>query len=278
VRKNLSVTTRGINGYSPGHISNVENGYVTPSLELVEMYVKMGGERSHLRALYELMRQESSRTRSERRHKERPGRLTPSAPPKSLEEIKSPEDVNTHYVIEMLDCKYTFNGDGIVQEVRYVNTIRALSPGVQFFYLTNLYQADQRRGVLRAEAGAGCEVADSQESENGAIRTFFKLDKVLSPDDEAYAISNRIVVDSAIRTRPMLLHHGGSRDLAYILRAQFNAPSVPSKIWWFVETDSLDAQYNLQPEREFAVDADGYYSRSFGRLSKGLSYGFCWLW
>jgi hypothetical protein len=59
---------RDISGYSfSGHISNVENGHAMPSLELVEAYVHIGGERTRIAGAYESAKRATTERRKDRR-------------------------------------------------------------------------------------------------------------------------------------------------------------------------------------------------------------------
>src|SRR5215218_2565202 len=68
VREAAARTMRDISGYSSGHISNVENGHVMPSLELVDTYVRIGGDRVRIIGAYEAAKRTTSIRRRDRQN------------------------------------------------------------------------------------------------------------------------------------------------------------------------------------------------------------------
>jgi hypothetical protein len=261
--------------FSSGYISQVEAGTVTSSTDLIDGYIALGGDHAELRALYAQVQaavQESGRTRR------RGGDAAPEQPPQRIEDVIVHEDVQRHYVTESDDASYAFTGGGTIETVEHIVTIRAKVPNVRLYYAGHRYGADRQPGVLRVDAISGATLAESQESDTGVLRSYFALDRTLSPDDlEPYQLAFRLTVNSTAQALPRLTFHNGAGLHRMVLRAQFRAPMLPKRIWWCSAPDTIDADAE-QDGHELTADAGHVYRHPFDDLVPGWVYGFAWVW
>ncbi|WP_436495547.1 hypothetical protein [Actinokineospora sp. HUAS TT18] len=249
---------------------------MTPSLDYVEAIVELGGDASLLRSLYEQMRAYVHHTSRERRRGK--SVVLDLVPPHRPEDVADHSDVQQHYAREANDAHYIFNEDGVVEEVRLSVTIRATTPGVRLFYTGHTFDADRRPGVLRIEEGAGGSLVQLRESPSGAVQAYFELDHDLAPSDaQPHVLSWRVLVDSSVRTSPILTFHCSPGTQRLSLRADFKAPALPQSIWWFSAPDTIDAEHP-RPDATFASSPGGSYSKSFDSLTPGWSCGLGWVW
>jgi hypothetical protein len=263
--------------FSSGHISSVEAGLTAPSPELIEAYGALpGSDPGQLRSLHERM-VDSTRAAARRRRQgdtAKPG----SPPPRSMEEVGDRHDVQRHYVVVATEAEYRFGPTGAIREVKVTVALRATTDGVGMYYTGFNYPADQRRGVLRAEAGTGAELLAAQESPSGALGCYFQLGRTLSPEDrDAYRLSFGLSVHSEARAVPCLAYfptRGGER---LQLRSSFDPAARPEALWWFSVPDLVDAEHPV-PGRELSDDPAASFARSFDRLVPGWCYGVAWTW
>lgn len=284
VRKAAALTThqvpspQGDGQYmNDGHVSLYERGMKAPSSELVEIYINMAGtdDAAELRYLYKLMQVAAE----DKRQRQRLGgvQAPETVPPRRADDVSSREQVQRHYVTAVNDTTYLFNGAGALEQVDCAVTIRALRPDVYLYYTGFNYIADQRQGVLRAEAGSGASLCRVQEGETGALRLYFLLKDPLSPDDEPYTINFRILVSSSERAWPRLTYHGGPDTGRLVVRACFQALSLPQRIWRFGAADAVDAEH-CRPGSELLPGPDGCYAGTFDHLLPEWRYGIAWVW
>jgi len=260
-----------------GHASNVENGHTQPSWDFIERYLPYGGDPRQLRSLYELSRSESDDHRTVQRRGSQPRSFRPPPAPQRIGQL-SYQDIRRHYIVEARSDQYTFNSDGIAIEQRCRCAIRACSPGAVLFCGTHSYDADQRPGVLRVEAEDGCTLEHVDTHPTGSIQTYFRINRRLDPsDDEPYSCSYRVLIDSAVRARPILLAHPGPGTKQFTLDARFSEPRLPKLLWWFAADNELSATI---PGDGYQVPSrpDGHYRRSFEVLVPGWCYGLAWQW
>jgi hypothetical protein len=263
--------------YSSGHISSVEAGATAPSPELIEAYAALPcADPGQLRSLHERM---VAATRAAARRRREGVETEPEAiPPRSMEDVGDRHDVQRHYVVVATEAEYRFGPTGAVREVEITVAIRATADGARMYYTGFSYPADQRTGVLRAEAVAGAELLAAQESPSGALACYFRLERDLSPEDrDAYRLSFRLSVRSEARAVPCLAYfptRGGER---LQLRASFDAAARPGSVWWFAVPDLIDAE-RPAPGQELPGNPAFSFARSFDRLVPGWCYGVAWTW
>lgn len=260
-----------------GHASNVENGRTQPSWDFIEKYLVLGGDARHLRSLYQLARTESDEHRKDLRRKTQPGSFRPTPAPQQVGGLGH-QDIRRHYSVESREERYTFDANGIVSELHCTCLVRATSPGTVLLYTVHSYDADQREGVLRVEADEGCDLEQADVAPTGSVRAYLRLRRTLDPADaQPYRCSFRVLINSAIRSRPILLCHPGMGTRALRLNANFTAPSVPARIWRFSAENELSATIP-NDGYEIPIEPTNRYGTAFDALIPGWCYGFAWQW
>lgn len=263
--------------FESGHISNVENGFVAPSEELVDVYVRLGGDGTRLRTLFRQMRAAAEQAGARRRRQS--ADASDLEAPQTLDEITDHREVQKHYFVESQQAHSTFDSRGVLQEFRCVVRLKATAPGARLYYTGHMYESDRRPGILQVEALNGGKLIGTQESPTGAVRSFFELERALSLDDvEPYPLEFRVLVDSDKPARPLVVFHN-SRDCAQevLLSLQFTAPRLPSLIWRFSAEDMIDIEHP-STDGKLPVREDGSYHCLFQNLTPGWSYGLAWVW
>lgn len=282
VRQAAGVTTRQVpkaggseTFYTSAHISLVESGATAPSLDLIEGYVRIGGDSAELRSLYH--QAEAAATAADRRR--RLGDSTPEPlPPRDGASVEDRDEVQRHYVVVAQEMHYRFNPDGSIQDCRALVRVRAKSPAVRLCYVGFIYPADQRPGVLSIEPGDGVTLDHLRESETGMIAAFLKLDRDLYPDEpEPFAFSFRLDVDSANRALPRLRYFADAGTERLVLSAEFLPEAEPKDLWWFGARDIVEVE-NRRPGHALMHDGNGLYERTFDELVPTWCYGFAWSW
>lgn len=270
LRATARVNVRSVTGFSAGHISSVENGYVAPSEELVDTYIHLFGGSQEIHALFEQMRQATERKKREQRG-------ASVIPPRSFEEVLAPSDISKHYVTETHEAACTFNSHGVITELRSRVWLRARTPDVKLFYAGGFYDADKRRGVLRAEALTGLSLLAQQENDAGLIKAYFKLDRSLGPEEaKPYEASYVMHVESKKRALPQLVFYSRPGTVRMRLRATFDASTRPRQLWSFSAPNIVNIQH--RPEDELSPDERCSYYSDFSPTIPGWCYGFSWLW
>src|SRR5260370_30065428 len=284
IREQTQVSTRKVpqasgRYYSGGHISQVENGAVPPSPELVDAYANMaaqGTDRAELRWLYRQMVDASKQAGLRRRGTA--AKPASAGPPQQLAQISDRRDVQQHYVVVDYDAHYAFDLGGVIREVTCAVTLRAKSPRVRYYYSGFTYPTDIRPGVLTIEALSGCVVADTQESTSGAVAAYLQLDRDLSPEDlQPWRLRFRVRVASDARSAPHLRYFADEGNEQLTLRADFSAESAPLLLRWFSARDLIDAEHPVPGHDLTRQDFGGYIHR-FEHLVPGWCYGFAWVW
>ncbi|GAA4951876.1 hypothetical protein GCM10023224_40650 [Streptomonospora halophila] len=286
-RQAAGATTRDVAYYSSGHISNVENGHVMPSSELVYFYVTEFGCDEHLarRALAEAREVSEERRRSQRmqqRNQHRralPLTLTPDSPADSI---------RSGYEVRETEAFYRLDERGAISEVDVIRVISPLYPGVSLVSLTYNYHRDAEpgdpdrhtAGVLDLQPGLGCRIAAMRETRFGYLSAVVRLGRELDPrKDETYAFSYRVKVDSDIPCQPFLRYKARPGRRRYALRVLFTPPALPRKVWWFRERDLFETERDepAHPDNLFAENPSGFYFQNFSGVDEFHS-GISWRW
>lgn len=276
-RDAAGASVRDVPGFSHGHLSNVENGHVTPSERLVETYIYLYGGGSEIRALYEQMRRTTARKRQQQRDQRLRPQVTQVSAPQSLRDVYSPEDVSKHYVTEIHQADCSYDDHGAIKQLKSTVWVRAQTSQVKLFYAGALYDAERRTGVLRAEALEGLTLLTQEENEVGAIKAFFELAEVLEPEDpDAYKAAYVMKVSSTKQALPQLVFYSRPGTVRLDLRATFNTAMHPKQLWTFGAPNMVNIRHRL--EDELHPDRNFNYSFSFSPTIPGWCYGFSWLW
>ncbi|WP_156184699.1 helix-turn-helix domain-containing protein [Allosalinactinospora lopnorensis] len=278
-RVSAGATTRDVALYSSGHISNVENGHVMPSPELVYYYVKEFGCDGRLarEALGKARRASEERRRTQRLVQRNQGlrggayQVTPDSPAGEIRE---------GYEVRESEAYYRIDERGVITEVDVIRMIAAVQPGVTLIAVAHNYHRDTGTGVLSIEPGVGCRLAKLRETGFGYLSAVFRMDRELNPGDgELYSLCYRVRVRSSIPARPLLRYRARTGNARYALRVLFTPPTLPQEVWWFSERDvfATEAPAPPQSDRIFPANPSGFYFRDFKRIDD-LHSGIAWRW
>lgn len=275
-RRAIGRTTRQVPGFTTGHVSEVERGKVTPSWDLVQVYVdEFGGDPALLRQLYQRMQDEVAVHRTRQRHVSHPASAQSTTPPQRVDEDTTHEQIRQHYTIEHRAEHYVLAATGVVTEVRCQNSIRATSPGVALFVARHTYDNDRRPQVLQVGAEHGCCLETVRTYSTGGVEAYFRLDRRLGPDSGTYRLAHRVFVTSNERAHPRLIFHAPAGLRGFDLSARFEAPALPRELWWFEAFGTIDAEL---PRHRLQLESDGSCHRSFRAPAAGWYYGIAWNW
>jgi hypothetical protein len=223
------------------------------------------------------MREASERIRTERRRADRKQQPVATVyAPQEISVLTIPDDVRRHYAVEAYDVHFELDGSGAIKTVSSTVQLRALTPGVRFYFTG--HAVDREPGTLAFEALAGAVLNTVQENEIGAVHVYFRLNRELHPDDtEPHTISYLVHVNATERSEPQIEYYTRPGTQQHTLQVQFTPPALPEKLWWFGEPDSLAASYP-KPDQLLARSGSNYYRQEFSRLKPGWCYGFSWVW
>ncbi|MDA2813372.1 hypothetical protein O4J56_22190 [Nocardiopsis sp. RSe5-2] len=273
-RTAAGATTRQVEGFSSGHVSNVENGRVMPSRQFILVYVnRFGCDRRRVMMAYRRAVDAGSA-----RRRQRSNGLAKEASPESVT-VESPfSHIRETYRTEEVETTYRIGDRGEIEEVVTIRTITAVAPQVFLAAARFTYPTDPNEGVLTVQAGAGCRKVRSEESPTGAVTSVFRLDRVLGPDSGPFAFSMRVKVASHAPAMPKVRYHTSTRTHRYSLRVQFSGRRLPQAVWWFREDSALDVEYGVPVEERFiSGDGSGLYFQDFFDLDDEHC-GIAWRW
>lgn len=272
-RERLRKTTREVPGYTSGHISNVENGYVTPSELVVAAYAQLGADPAPLRGLLEAARAESARLKLQRL---KPASVDESDPDVTVD---SPlEEIRARYDFDDLEYLVRYDSAGVLNEIVAVLTARATQLPVTLVMFSALYNADPRPGVVGLEALSGCQIVQVRPSAAGAMAAVASLDEPIDGHMTTRAkYSYRIRVYSSIRAQPLLREYSIKFRARQAFRIQFTHPAVPTSIWWFRATDIVDTMGEPLDEHLLPVHPSGFVRFEFEGVAREI-IGLAWQW
>lgn len=280
-RKAAGINTRSVPSlrsgrpfFSSSHISLVENGLTTPSRELIDSYVHLAGDGAKLRALYAQIMAAADEAARRRRGVEVEQDVVA---PQEFSEGMDRSDIQRHYVVESSSAHCTFDGGGVLRELAYAASVRAITPGVRLCYAGHSYAADPRPGVLTMGRISGAELSTTKESPNGTLQSYFRLDRPLSPQDpDPYVLQYQLIINSDVRTAPRLRFQAEAGNHHLSVRATFAPPALPRQIWWTEAPSGIDADYPRADRTMKSELAD--FQHSFDRLVPTWIYGLDWIW
>jgi len=276
IRERARKTTREVakpdgSVYASSHIANVEGGYATFPKPLLLAYSRLGGDYVSLVADAErLLRREirdSSQTNPDD-YALKNGLIDPTSPESLL---------RRGYAIDVNEDTAHFGPNRVPIRVIHQATIRPLLQATRFFVCRYGYDDDLRPGVLSIDTISGCEVARLQESEYGVLDIVLEFNQGNLDDLGRCALSWMITYNTDEPATPDL--KVGTRTLIPRIskRAQFTAPALPTKIWWFRDTDPLRAYVEPKPEQVIPLNSAAYYFRDFTNVEAELC-GLAWKW
>lgn len=272
-RERKGTTTRGIPEYTTGHISNVENGQVTPSRKFIDLYIeRFGADRGKI--LDELDRLKSQMAQ---RRADRSGAApTPAPEPVEITEDSDYELIRSSYEVRALEAYYVVDAAGVIRSMYTIRHLRALRPGVRYYAMRLSYPADSRSDVLRLDPGAGCELAQVRPTMTQYITPVLRLSRELNPeDDEAHCISMSISTSSDVRALPFVYSYGNQGMARASIRLLFAAESAPREVWWFRGTERFAADATPQPHHHLTRNPAGFYHWDFFDLDREY-VGLAW--
>jgi hypothetical protein len=271
-RQKAGKTMREV-GYSSGHISNVENGRVVPSPDLIDVYIEMGGDSGRLHAALSEVKEESEARK--RNHRGKAPAKDDSRRPITLE---SPVDeIASSYRTDYVEHFYRFNEHGIINEFTAIVTVTPLQGDAIYYTFYQDYYADQRPGVLHVEAGMGCKVAKIEQGAGSLIVPYLNYSEGVKGGENSVTFSYKVSVESDVRTMP-LLKWTATRDCGrYSIRAQF-APSCPPKnLRHFRGMRSNEYKFPPRSEQFLPGSSNGFYFCDF-YVMQHENCGLAWDW
>lgn len=274
-RTAAGVTTRGIPEYSSGHISNVENGHVTPSREFIELYaLRFGGE--HGRLLDEFARLKS--TTEQRRRAHRISTKPSMSDPPAITESSDSSVIRSAYQVRDYEIVYRLDAKGVIRETHAIRRIQAIYPGVSLASAMFNYPADTNPDAITLHAGTGCELARSESSTRGYLTAVLRLPRELHPsDDHPHSLSYSIKNTSQIAAHPVISYYGRPSVGRYAVRLCFTEPTLPGRVWRFRGSEPSIADATPRPEQYLEHSPAGFYHWDFHNLDRE-HVGLAWSW
>lgn len=267
-------------GFSSGHLSNVEGGYVTPSRDLLDAYIRLGADRVAAYSLLDHIVAQSQLQRAVSRRRSRGDDSSgPAAPPNRVDENTGPDDVRLHYTVERYDVQFDFGASGAIASVSSRVDIRALHSGTRFYYTG--HSPDARASVAQTVSltvGRGGVVEQVNASPLGATDVFIRLSHELSPDDpHPHVLRYDVDLGDKRRADPQIVYVTRPGICRHALIARFTPPVVPERLWWFAASNIYDADRD-GATRELEPVEEHRYEHRFDPIIPGWCYGFSWLW
>jgi len=257
--------------YASGHIANVEGGYATFPKSLLLAYSILGGDYVSLVAAAEKLSRYETRTSSQTDPDDDALR-SGLADPTSLESL-----LRRGYAIDANeDTNYFGHNRAPIRSVHQV-LIRPLLPTARFFVCRYGYDDDRRPGVLSIDTISGCEVARVQESQYGVLDIVLAFDQDNLDDLNRCTLSWVINYRTDVAASPQMIVGTKARIPRISKRAQFSEPALPSKIWWFRDTDPLRAHVDPKLAQIIPINSSAYYFHDFVDAETELC-GLVWKW
>lgn len=274
-RTAASVTTRQIVNYSSGHISNVENGHVMPSRDLLNHYIeRLGCDRTRVMSAYG--RAKGAGERRRRQAGLHTAGARPEAPAVTVD--SSFEEIRSRYAIHDVEAIYTFDARGVCVGSDTTRKLTAWEHDTRLVAARYVYWTDPRKGVIEVTAGEGCKLERVQESQLGYITAIFSLDDPIGPDSVLGSFRCHVRIDSSVVSMPMLRYYASSEVARYAVRAKFDDKCQPDTIWWFREPTVFRVNNtDSTAERKIPRNKRGFYARDFDDINEEFC-GIAWTW
>jgi transcriptional regulator with XRE-family HTH domain len=272
LRQNAGRTLRDLSSYTPGHLSNVENGYVTASKELVEYYTReLNGHRAKLQALYEAVLVAADRRRSNMRLKQAATYVAGDQFNRS-----SAADLRQRYYFDLSEITYVFDSQRALRQVKQRCLVRAREEVVDLVHFAHFYRSDPRVGVLAISSVENCVVDSVTESRRGAVELLVRPLRPLIRGEDAVEIACNFKITSQKVAEPMLAYEIGARHGHLTVRAIFHPMALPQEIWYFEERNAAFIHRDPSPRDLLPVDDGAVYEKHFQRPVRGWWYGLAW--
>jgi transcriptional regulator with XRE-family HTH domain len=263
IRTAAGMTTRQIDGYSSGHISNVEGGKVMPSEKLVLAYAALGGSHAQLLALL--------------RQAQVPRRPDPVVAEALSDPHADPHLLRRGYVVEMIEDVHYFGDQR--QPLRNLHrlTARFTTPGARFFPFRHTIDEDARRGVSQVLPVDGCDIALLEESDDGVIYCVLEVDPAARDDLGRSTFSWNIELRTDVVGRPRADAGSTSRIPLVTKRVQFDGSAPPAEVWWFRGFDVLGASMSDARQNSIPPNPALLFTHEFINVENEW-WGLAWTW
>lgn len=275
-RDSAKATMRQVPNYSSGHISNVENGHVTPSRELVDLYVSLFGcDHGQAMNLYSRMKAGSEQRRQDQRLAGKPAHRAPPV----ISEASPFAEIRSCYQIQEYEAYYLVDGTGVIRELHAIRKLSALYPGVRYCTTRFNYPADSQPNVISLHAGTGCEIARVQGTNTNYMAGVLRLSREINPADPPHLLSFSIRNTSDVIALPVISYYARSPVTRYSIRVFFTDSFMPQRIWSFRGTDRSAGDFEPEPESPDMLEPSsaGFYHLDFHNLNEEYA-GLAWSW
>ncbi|MCA1601377.1 MAG: helix-turn-helix domain-containing protein [Acidobacteria bacterium] len=257
--------------YASGHIANVEGGYATFPKSLLLAYSRLGGD-------YVLLVAEAERLRRSEAAGSNQPEPDDAALSSSLADPASPESLlRRGYAIDANEDTIHFGPDRVPVKSIHQVVIKPLLAAAKFVVCRYSYDDDRRPGVVTVDAISGCEIARLQESTSGVLDIVFAFDQQTLDHYGRCTLSWAVQYYTTIPADPTLIVGARTRVAHISKRVQFTGPALPSKIWWFRDTDPLRARVDPQVDQIIPLNSSAYYFHDFTDVETELC-GLVWEW
>lgn len=276
IRERAKKTTREVpksdgSFYASGHIANVEGGFTSFPKSLLLAYSMLGGDYVSLVVEAEKLPKRGSGRSSQTNPDE-------DALARGLADPASPESLlRRGYAIDANEDTAYFSPNRVPIKAIHQVVIRPLLSSAKLFVCRYGYDDDPRPGVLAVEAISGCEKVCVQESDYGVLDIVLEFDQGNLDNLGRCTLSWIVKYNTDMPATPDL-KVGSRTRIPYISkRVQFAEPALPTKIWWFRDSDPLRAYVEPKPEQVISLNSAGYYFRDFVDVEGDLC-GLAWNW
>jgi hypothetical protein len=203
----------------------------------------------------------------------------PAPAPQHVDEHTHPDDVRSHYAIDEYDLRLSYDGHGVAVTARSRAAIRATSPGIAFYYSGQALENARHPGGLVIGEVRRAQVERINTSLAGALDVYFRLDRILTPDDsEPHQVVFEVNLAPDGTADPMIIYSTRAGIRAHSLEATFTPPAVPERLWCFAARDTYDIDKPRAEDFLRPVDSTPTYRHRFTPIIAGRVYGFCWTW
>ncbi|MDA2803065.1 helix-turn-helix domain-containing protein [Nocardiopsis suaedae] len=239
-RTAAGATTRQVEGFSSGHVSNVENGRVMPSRQFLLTYVtRFGCDRNRVMDAY----QRAKVAASGRREAARNAQGVEGVWEVNLDATSSHADIRSAYRIRSTESSYLLGGRGEIKEITAIRTISPVSAEVSFVSVRYTYPTDPNPGVLSIQPEYGCSLVRCDESHMGSISAVLALEAPASVGGVDASVAYRIRVDSDIPAVPRIRHYASGQTLKCSVRVWFHESKIPVSAWSYRARSRVAADY-----------------------------------
>jgi transcriptional regulator with XRE-family HTH domain len=267
IRAAAGLTTRQVEGFSSGHLSNVETGRVLPSEKLLRTYASLGGRYAHLSGLLA-----KAKTRRPANGGDEDGLGVKLADPHT-----DPYVLRSGYFVESIDDSFYIGPSREPVRNLHRATIRPTHPAARYFPFRHSYEQDPRPGVCNIRPAAGCTIAHLEESHNGTIYAVLEFDPALADELGRNTLSWIITLASDVPVATRMESGTRTRIPQAIQRVQFTEPALPARVWRYRGFDAQIAGMNPTPDNELPLNPADLYVHELVNAHEEW-WGLAWAW